>query len=451
MLKQILLILIISLAAMPCAFSANPSSEVLLQDLLKEVRALTESNQQLHNEISLLKSEQNSLKNRLDGVDATVTNSGSEHSDLEKELSAAISGNITADSPNRKTSAQTSLGNSGLTNPDIGAVGVISFNAAKRGPLKGGSEIANTAQFDEAEIVFSGYVDPYHKYDLVLGFHENEVGVEEAYLSKFDLPWKLAGRLGKFRSSIGFVNQHHLDELLWAGEHIFLDSFLGEEGLTTTGIELKKTFAGKGNWTPTLSLEVGSGAEYDATIAGSEQNKLNPYSNRTYEQNRRTLARLRNHFDLGDTKDLSVGTSYLIADHGQLDVLGADFQFRSKTGPSQGWTFMGEYLKRRDDSFKLAQDATALPMLDPEGYMLHCEYQCDSQWRIGALLSEFDGVHRLQSGYSNSKAAYLAFYQTEFTRYLLQFEDRRIAGLPDDQRITLQLIFSTGYHRHKLK
>jgi len=450
MLKKILVIVLFSLAFIPVAFATTKKSDALLDELIKEVRALKESNQHLQLEITRLNAEQNELKKKIENKESEKP-SDNELSDLEKELNAAISGTISADEKGRKTSAQKSLGNSGLTNPDIGAVGIISFNAARRGPENGGSEVANTAQFDEAEVIISGYVDPYHKYDLVLGFHEDEVGVEEAYLTKFDLPWKLSGRLGKFRTGIGFINQHHLDELPWAGEHIFLDSFLGEEGLTTTGVELKRTFASRGRWTPTFSVEVGSGHDHDATVAGSEPDKLNMFSDRTYQQNRRTLARLKNHFDLGKNKDISIGTSYLMADRGQLDVLGADFQFRSKTGPKQGWTVLGEYYKRRDDAFKLARNNAALATFNPDGYMLNCEYQWDSQWKSGLLWSEFDGTHRVESGYSRSKAAYLAFHQTEFIRYLLQFEEREMAGMPDDQRITLQLIFSTGYHRHKLK
>jgi FtsZ-binding cell division protein ZapB len=434
---------------------ASASPKITMEDLMNEIKSLKSTNDKLQNEILSLKHDHSALKKQLEEVksensDASGSES-SELSDLEKELESIIAGEGTTSKTDKKLSVNQSLGNAGATNPDIGAVGIITYNAAKRNNEKGGSDVANTFQFDEAEFVVSGYVDPFHKYDLVLGFHEDEVGVEEAYLSKFDLPWKLAGRIGKFRTNFGFINQHHLDELPWAGEHIFLDTFLGAEGITTTGFELKKTLGTSGCWTPTVSIEVGSGEDYDATVAGSTPNPLNPWQTRTYSQNRRVLGRLRNSFNLGATTDLTLGLSYLAADHGELDVMGADFQFKARPNAYSGWTVLGEYVKRRDDAYNFARAAAGLGKMQPDGYMLSAEYQWDHFWKTGLIWSEFDSSNRLQAGLSRSKIAYLTYLPTEFSRYLLQFEEREMAGFQRDQRLTLQLLFSVGYHRHKLK
>lgn len=434
------------------AFAATDTASI--NDLINELKALKASNEQLKSEIKSLQENQAELKKELNTVKASTPEDESEEfsafSDLKKELASAMAGEGAASSVDKKTTSSQSLGAGGKTNPDIGATGIITYNAAKRNVEKGGSEVANTFQFDEAEVVVSGYVDPFHKYDLVLGFHEDEVGVEEAYLSKFDLPWKLSGRIGKFRSSLGFINQHHVDELPWAGEHVFINTFLGEEGLTTTGFELKKTLGTSGSWTPTFSVEVGSGEDYDA-IAGGDANPLNPWHNRTYAQDRRVLARLRNSFDINEVSDLSLGLSYLSADRGALDVLGADFQYKMRPNSYTGWTVFGEYLKRRDDAYNLARNVAGLNKIQPEGYMINCEYQWDPLWKSGVIWSEFDSADRLQAGDSKSKIAYMSYLPTEFTRYLLQFEEREMAGFVKDQRLTLQLLFSVGYHNHKLK
>jgi hypothetical protein len=435
---------------------AESFSQEILEKFINEMQDLRKSNAALASEVAELKADQKRLRQELAGRPSLAASAESspaavsELSDLEKELEGAISGTAPK-GENVKTTAQSSLNMGGKTNPDMGAVGIISYTGAKRNQEKGGSPNANTFQFDEAELIISGYVDPFHKYDLVLGFHEDEVGVEEAYLSKFDLPMKLAGRMGKWRSGIGFINQHHVDELPWAGEHVFLDSFLGEEGLTTTGFELKKTLKSSGIWTPTVSVEVGSGRDHDATDPTSPTNRLAPWQTRTYAQNRRTIGRLRNHFNIGEKKDLAVGFSYLTADHGELDVLGADFQFRTRPKSYEGWTVLGEYLKRCDDAFTLTRSQAGLGEKNPEGYMLNCDYQWDPLWKAGLIWSEFDSPNRLTSGLSRSKIGYLAYLKTEFTRYLVQLEEREMAGFPKDQRATLQLIFSTGYHRHKLK
>ena len=435
--------------AAPCAAAESKQMEAAVKDLIKEVKELKESNQALKNELESIKKEHIEILKKINGPVSNASAAPTDGlSDLEKELNAAAAGSAVSGA---KTTAQNSLGMSGATNPDMGVVGIASYTAAKKYEDQGGTPAANTFQFDEAELNFSGYVDPFHKYDLVLGFHEDEVGVEEAYLTKFDLPMKLAGRIGKFRSSMGFINQHHVDELPWAGEHVFLDSFLGAEGLVTTGLELKKTFASKGKWTPTLSYEMSSGHEYDLAAGTGTPNKLAMHLDKSFARDRRNLVRLCNHFDIGEKKDFALGLSYLDSDHRSLKVLGADFQYRYRPQAYRGLTILGEYLMRCDRAYDDKRRLAGLNNKSPQGYMLNAEYQWDPVWKAGAVYSRFDDPAAVRSGRCDSKMVYLAHPQTEFTRYLLQYEQREMAGMEKDHRTTLQLIFSTGYHRHKLK
>ncbi len=454
LIKILLMFFVIHFTASTTA-AADVISDNTVKELISEIKELRKNNENLKTELETIKKEQAEIKknmadySRRDHESKTPSGAASNAlSDLEKELNSAASGDI---QKGAKTTAQNSLGMAGATNPDMGAVGIISYTAAKKYEDQGGTPAANTFQFDEAELNIAGYVDPFHKYDLVLGFHEDEVGVEEAYLTKFDLPLKLAGRLGKFRSSIGFINQHHVDELPWAGEHVFLNSFLGEEGLVTTGLELKKTFSSKGRWTPTLSYELGSGHEYDKTAATGTPNKLAMHLDKSFARDRRNLIRLRNHFDINEKKDFTLGLSYLDSDHGDLKVLGADFQYRYRPQSYQGLSFIGEFLKRDDKSYNLKRAAAGLNSFSPQGYMLNLEYQWDPVWKAGAVYSNFDDPARINSGKCDSKIVYIAHPQTEFTRYLLQYEQREMAGFEKDNRLTMQLIFNTGYHRHKLK
>lgn len=447
--KKLIFFVFISIFLISSGVAANaapPSQEALINRLLTEIEALKQSNLTLKNQVESLDKKQSKFELQLSSKSEEEV---SPMDDLEKELNDAIF-EKTSDSKDVKRAAQSSLGNSGKTNPDMGITGLISYTTANRNEEKGGTSSTNTFQFDEAEFVVSGYVDPYHKYDLVLGFSEDGVAVEEAYLSKFDLPAGIYGRIGKFRSAMGFFNQHHVDELSWAWEHILTDSYLGETGLTTTGLEVEKTFAPKGKWTPTLSLELGSGNDYDKT-AGTGENGLNFWSDRTYAQNRINILRLRNHFDLTKSSDLSLSFSYLMADHGDLDIFGTDFQYRKTLTAQKNFSINGEYFKRRDDAFNDKRRAINLANKSPEGYMINVDYQFDSNWKLGTVYSEFDATHRLQSGNAKSALGYLAYLQTEFTRYLLQFEERDLPGMPKDQRLTLQILFSTGYHSHKLK
>ncbi|HAE39095.1 MAG TPA: hypothetical protein DCG57_10720, partial [Candidatus Riflebacteria bacterium] len=113
-------------------------SQETFQHLLNEVKELKEANVSLKEELSSLKADQTSLRQQVAGNDGKVSAADDALSALEKELAAAISGEPPADGRDVKTTAQKSLGSAGVTNPDIGAVGIISYTGAKRGVANGG-------------------------------------------------------------------------------------------------------------------------------------------------------------------------------------------------------------------------------------------------------------------------------------------------------------------------
>ncbi|MFC1744031.1 hypothetical protein ACFL35_08555 [Candidatus Riflebacteria bacterium] len=419
-----------------------------------------------------LKAENNYLRSRIDSLveerktegDGKSRPSGKteELDELEKELHRASS-DTTASSIS--TAAPASLGGDSAYNPDIGAVGIINYTVANLDHDEGGPEKGNTFQFEEAELNISGFVDPYHKYDLVLGYHGDEVHIEEGYLSFFNLPRGIAGRVGKFNTSLGFYNQHHVDELPWAGQNFLHESYLGDHSLTTTGFELKKTLKTSGRWTPTLSFEMGSGVdhtvsegeehehEHEANIRAAHVhgNALNPHLGNSRAKDPRYLLRLRNHFDLSGISDFNLGLSYLTADREELKIGAADFQYRWVPSTHKSFVFSGEYFQRMDEAFKNERQAAGKSYDDHMGYLLAGEYQWNNNWRAGASYSLFDSLEE-EPNLWKSKTLWIANNKTEFSRYLLQYERREKEGAQkDDERWTLQFIFNTGYHRHKLK
>lgn len=96
------------------------------------------------------------------------------------------------------------------------------------------------------ELDIRAAVDPYAKAAVVIAFEQEAPALdgtpgegfgaepEEAYLDLVALPWRLSGRVGKFKMPFGIVNRTHPHDLPWVEAPPGLEA-LGEEGYNDTG------------------------------------------------------------------------------------------------------------------------------------------------------------------------------------------------------------------------
>jgi hypothetical protein len=145
----------------------------------------------------------------------------------------------------------------------VGQVGVVD------GALMNGS----TMFLRSLELDLRAAVDPFATANAVLAFEQEAPPLdggpsegfgaepEEAYIDLVALPWRLSGRIGKFKQPFGVANRMHPHDLPWTDTPAALGA-LGEEGLNDVGGTLTKIVP-FGPVALTLTGGVGSGEPFD--------------------------------------------------------------------------------------------------------------------------------------------------------------------------------------------
>ncbi len=97
----------------------------------------------------------------------------------------------------------------------------------------------NGFDLSEAEIALQAVVDPFTRADLFIAFPAHESPeIEEAYVSTLNLPGPLQLKGGRYKSFFGKWNRLHSHAYFTTDLPNALESFLGEESLTSDGLSL---------------------------------------------------------------------------------------------------------------------------------------------------------------------------------------------------------------------
>lgn len=100
-----------------------------------------------------------------------------------------------------------------------------------------------------SEVVLQGS-SHYLNGTAVVSLNENDITLEEAYLSTQQLPANLAVKAGKFLSAVGDINNRHPHSWDFIERPLVNQHILGEHGLLDTGVQL--------TWAPVSHLTLGS-------------------------------------------------------------------------------------------------------------------------------------------------------------------------------------------------
>jgi hypothetical protein len=91
----------------------------------------------------------------------------------------------------------------------------------------------------ELEFVIGSDIDPYSRFDATITVSDfEEVGVEEAYITHWGLPWDIKGRFGRIRPRVGIAAAQHRDRLDTVDQPLVVQRYFGVEGFSRTGLEL---------------------------------------------------------------------------------------------------------------------------------------------------------------------------------------------------------------------
>lgn len=130
-------------------------------------------------------------------------------------------------------------------NPDISLIG--DFRGTYHSDKEGGPNEASKVliNFQGLEVAANGYLNPYARADVFLGFH-NEVGsfeIEEAYITLLrGLPLSSQLKLGQYLVDLGRTNLQHPHQWSWIEKPLVHSEMLGEEGYRTAGINLSSLY-----------------------------------------------------------------------------------------------------------------------------------------------------------------------------------------------------------------
>jgi hypothetical protein len=332
---------------------------------------------------------------------------------------------------------------------DIGAVGDFVYDFTKgneENPRGAGTFPGEENRFfpREVEIAITGRVDPYARADFFFewseegefveedgGFEaeqEQEVSIEEAYLTLLQLPLGLQARLGQMRVKFGRLNEIHPHDLPQVDDPDVLVNFFGQEGLNEVGAEVSGLLP-----TPFFQeLIVGAYNGDNEESFGGEDNFQDPL----------VTARLRNFFELSEASALEVGFSGAEGPNTSDErtyLAGLDLTYKW-TPPDQPYAALwlqGEVLySLRGESEEDDEDRF--------GAYVFGDYRLSRHWGLGTRLdySEFPD----ESGREWAVSPYITLWASDFLRFRLQYKhtDRNFAD--DLDEVFFQATFMLGHH-----
>ncbi len=341
----------------------------------------------------------------------------------------------------------------GKFNPDIGVLGdvVLELDSPKED-----TEGADRISVREIELTLGANVDPYSRFDSTIAFSDfEEAELEEMYLTRYELPWDITGRVGKFRPKIGKTNAPHRDSLETVDEPLVIQRYFGLEGLSKSGADITKILTLPTPMTHELNLGVLEGGNgEDGTAFGESRRRPTLFGH------------LKNYLDILDTTGLELGGTFLTgfkdADSNfEVQIYGLDAILIHHLSPNQYLKLQSElfYMNRKESELRTEDEDTGEVLfndLDGTLYggfgLLH--YRFHPQWSTGF---RFDYVELVDNPLENPNRAdigytgYLTFYQSEFARWRVQLSHIDLADGRDDNHVMIQGTFLIGAHKDKLQ
>ncbi|MBN4046890.1 hypothetical protein JYT90_01075 [bacterium AH-315-P07] len=352
---------------------------------------------------------------------------------LEKE-NAHLKDTLPEPSPAAPAPTTNSASSKSL-NPDIGVVidmvGLLSNS-------KEDEEGSDKASIRELEITIGHDIDPFTRFDstLALSDFEDGVEIEEAYVTLLKMPWDLSARVGRIKPLIGKVNALHRDQLDTVDEPLVIQRYLGVEGLSRTGVEVAR-FLPQFNDAFTQQLTLGileGGIGEDGSLFGDVRRHPTAY------------AHLKNFFEISPNTSIEIGNTFMTGSAGENDrnavqAFGLDLTAEHHFDAIRRLKSQSEfYLQDRDDAV-LNENAF--------GYYSLLDYRLNQRFGIGA---RYDNVERIAfAGKDKAVSTYITFYQSEFARLRIQYQNIDFAEGGKDNRLYLQGTFAIGVHKHAIK
>jgi hypothetical protein len=328
----------------------------------------------------------------------------------------------------------------------------------------------------EAELTFSGAVDPYFDVWAIFAVADGEIEVEEGYVQTRKFLPGLQLKFGKFYSGIGYINKQHPHQWDFVDQALPYDAIFGG-ALNETGVQL--------TWLPNLPVYTQLGLEALQGTNGAIASQIGPTEETPYFSSmagpRLYTAFLKVSPDVGYSNTLQVGASYGYArQHQELHdegasgssglalqghtwFLGADAVWKYDSPRQYGkgdLTVQAEYLYRVKDLVEVAEEGAAAaggPLrYRQDGLYAQAVYGLFSRWTVGVRFDTIGLVNQIETpggtaglGASRRYTADLTFNPTEFSRLRAQYDhgDFEVGGARETfNQVYVQFQMSLGAH-----
>lgn len=343
-------------------------------------------------------------------------------------------------------------------NPDISVIGDFTGQFFHPGRGRGefsweenrfeDREFADRFAMREIEFGFMSAIDPYARTDVFVGLHENEIELEEAYMTLLTLPHGLQAKIGQFKPAFGKVSRTHRPEIFQVDYPLVIRNIAGEESFRDPGFSVSWLVPNPWDKFIELTGEV-------LTTRG-----MNEFYYVTH---------LKNFFDLTPNSSLEVGLTGLTGDmktrfeEGESDVhaniVGFDLTYRwkpitEKLKPYRSFLWQSEaYFTQVDDiDFQDPDTGKINDKEDSWGAFTFGEYQLTRRNYVGLRLDYAQALAN-NSNFEWAISPYWTFWQSDFARWRLQYThtQRRLdsfnPSFSSDDAFMLQATFSIGIHR----
>jgi hypothetical protein len=302
--------------------------------------------------------------------------------------------------------------------------------------VAGKNEVENTPSLEmrESEIAFQAVVDPYARADFFISLSNDEIELEEGFITFTHLPADLLAKVGKFKAQIGKINLMHTHVLPWVDEPLPIVNLLGgEEGWNDAGVSVARIFPLPGDTFSELILQLFRG-ESEGLFEASSRSDL------AY------LGQYRAYRDFGDDHNVELGATWGRGHNGvtedsetTLENIHLVYRWRPLSGkPYRGFILRSELFRSRREQPPDSKQSS-------RGFFVAGDYRLGQRWFAGGRY-EFSDHADDETQRDRGGAAILTFWPSEFSQIRGELRQRKYAGGIKANEAFLQFQFSIGAH-----
>jgi hypothetical protein len=236
-----------------------------------------------------------------------------------------------------------------MVNPDISAIADMRYVYRDDVAAALADQNNGSFEFEELELAFVGYLNPYMRADFYLGIHgvTGPFELEEGFASVVrGLPVQL--KFGKYLLDFGRINTQHPHQWGWLERPLMYRTAFGEEGASVIGLGVSR-LQPLGDNAVTLSLSAFRSDFFEIPQAHEEQSEEEHAHGGEGVTDIGGSGRLSLFRSLTENAHIEFGGSGLVArydyEHG-LDtwLVGGDFKFRWRPDTYRSFNFIAEAL-----------------------------------------------------------------------------------------------------------